>query len=146
MNKKLIPVFVLVVVIVGALCFFAGTKLSSKNKSFGPGQNGFSTDGQAMENGFAGANRGSGSSAFGTIIAKDEESLTIETQNGGSKTILLSGDTKVSKTIDGIFDDLEVGKTVTVSGKSNSDGSLTATSIDLRSLLTSMPGSESKTQ
>ena len=67
----------------------------------------------------------------GEIISKDEESITIKLPNNGSKIIFLSSDTKITKTLDGISDDLKEGTQVSVSGKQNQEGSMTAQSIQI---------------
>lgn len=139
MTKKFIPVFILIIIIVGVGCFFAGSKFGKSNKALGPGGEGFPTNGQAMGSGtIGGSNRSGGNSISGSILSKDDESITVETQSG-SKIVLFSNSTDISKSVDGTSVDLEVGKTVMVSGTSNSDGSLTATSIELRTIPVVMP-------
>jgi len=65
-------------------------------------------------------------------IAKDAASVTIKLRDGGSKIIFLSDQTPVLKSATGTSDDLTVGSNVTVSGKPNQDGSISAESIQIR--------------
>lgn len=58
-------------------------------------------------------------------------SLTIKTSDGSSKIILFSDSTKISKTSDAQLSELTTGQTIAAQGTSNSDGSITAQSIQL---------------
>jgi len=79
-----------------------------------------------------GRNGTNGGSFTGEIISKDDRSIVIKMPDGGSKIIFYSESTKVTKFTDGNSDDLTVGKTVSASGTSNQDGSMTAQSVQLR--------------
>ena len=72
----------------------------------------------------------------GEIIKKDDKSITVKLNNGGSQIILFSDTTKVMKSIDGSAVDLIVGSQVTATGFKNQDGSITAQSIQLRPAIT----------
>jgi hypothetical protein len=129
--KKLIPIIIAVAVVVGDGAFYGGMKYSqSKNlQSFAQRQQSGS---QVMRT--PGANNGNRTGAgfvTGDIITKDK-SITVKLQNGGSKIIFFSDSTEISKSVSGIPDDLEIGKTVMANGTTNQDGSITAQSIQLR--------------
>jgi len=65
------------------------------------------------------------------VISKDEKSLTIKLPDGSSKIVFFSDSTEISKTTEGTIDDIEIGKQIMVSGDQNSDGSITAKTIQL---------------
>jgi hypothetical protein len=74
---------------------------------------------------------GAGGFTTGSIVSKDAGSITIKTSDGNSKIILYSSSTSISETKDTTIDALTVGEDVTVTGSTNSDGTVTATRITL---------------
>lgn len=143
-NKKYVIVVAGLIIIVGA--FFGGMKYGQSKKSITTQdlQNlssdqrqqlfqqtrgaGNSTGGRRG----AGANGQNGNFVNGDIIGKDDKSITVSLNGNGSKIVFFSDTTKIGKIVDGTTADLEVGKQVMVEGTKNSDGSLTAQSIQLR--------------
>ena len=96
---------------------------------------------------FAGRTGGTGrtngmNGAFGTIIAKDASSITVQlggpnatstnSSSTGTRIVLYGDTTQIEKTVSGSAGDLTVGTSVLVNGASNSDGSITASSIQIR--------------
>ena len=77
---------------------------------------------------------GFGGFVNGKIIAKDSNSITVQTVSpvGGSKIIFLDSNTKVAKTVDGKITDLTIGEQVSVTGAANPDGSVNAQSVQIR--------------
>ena len=85
----------------------------------------------------AGANggmRGAAGNGFlsGTIASKDSGSITLNTRDGSSHVVLVTPNTSVSKSVSGTLSDVVVGTTVIISGTTNSDGSVSASLIQLR--------------
>jgi len=137
MKKDLI-ISIIVCIIVGGASFFGGMKYQASQTpapaagapggqyTGGPGGFGGGRVGRG------GAN-GNGGIANGEVLSKDSTGLTLKLRNGGSQIIFVTPTTKTEKTVDGTMDDLAVGKQVMIIGTTNSDGSLTAQSIQLRS-------------
>jgi len=141
--KKILPIIITVVVVIGAGAFYGGMKYGQsktpdfRNLSSEERQQRFSALGGqgAAGEGFQGVrsgNRTGGGFATGEILSKDDQSITIKTQDGGSKIIFYSDTTGIEKFASGSSSDLEIGKTIVVNGTANSDGSVTAQSIQMR--------------
>ena len=122
---------IVIALIVGAISFWGGMQYQkSRVGNFNKGQ--FS-GGANNQNG---NQRGQGNTQrmqpiSGEITSQDEISLTVKTQDGSSKIIVLSEKTVVNKTSEGAKSDLKTGEQVTVIGTNNSDGSLTAQTISI---------------
>ena len=149
MKKWHIAVVVVVVVAVGVGAFFGGRAT---------GGSGTPTVAEAMKvlqsqaqqgngtgfpggNGFAGANGTArrGGAVSGSVIAADATSITVKTSDGGTKIVLVSGSTTVSKVSEGAQADLTVGQNVIVTGTTNTDGSVSATRVQVGATLGAPP-------
>ena len=133
--NKIISTGLLVAVVVGGVSFYGGMKYGQANLSAtsqaGDGQ-GRNRQGGGPGGGGFGGGRNGGGFTDGNVIAKDDKSITIQMRDGGSKIVFYSGTTDVSKFVSGTSDDRQVGKSVMVSGAVNSDGSVTAQSVQIR--------------
>jgi len=133
MKKTLLSILV-VAVVVGGGSFYGGMKYA-ENKAVSDRQQRiqqFGGSGTGFRNGGSG-NRTAGGFASGEILSKDDKSITIKMRDGGSKIIFFSDTTEIGKFVNGALSDLEVGKNIIVNGTANSDGSITAQTIQLRS-------------
>jgi hypothetical protein len=127
MNKKIVG-FIVVLIIVGGGAFYGGMVYAkSQTPARGAFGAGFTGAGRAG----AGARAGGGFTA-GKIISSANGSVTIQEQSGSTEIVLVSDSTQILKSTAGSLSDLAPGTNVTVTGTANSDGSLTATGIQIR--------------
>jgi hypothetical protein len=73
----------------------------------------------------------------GQIATMDSSSITLQLANGNSEVVFYSTSTPVSEPTMVSVNTLKVGTTIMVGGTSNSDGSLTAQTIQVRAAGTS---------
>ncbi len=128
-NKYLIFV---ISVIVGGVGFFAGTKYQQGKP------NEFSRNlpenfeqmrgqmGQHTTNGSSGL-----TTVRGEILSMDDSNVTVKLDDDSSKIVILSDSTGISKSEKGSTEDLTEGIKVTIIGQTNSDGSVTASNIQI---------------
>lgn len=129
--KKILPIIIIAIIVVAGGAFYGGMKYAQSKttaRNFGQGNQ------QRFQG--PGANASSSQSGSGMtngdIIAKDDKSITVKLQNGSSKIIFYSDATQVGKFTNGTAGDLIIGETATINGQTNSDGSITAQSIQIR--------------
>ena len=127
MDKKNIVIVVVVALVFASGGFFGGMKYQqSKTPTRGGGQFAFGAGGQRRA--------GAAGMGFvnGEVISQDTNSITVKNQNGGSQIVILAPSTTYRKAVDGTSGDVTTGKMVTVTGSTNSDGSLTAQNVQIR--------------
>lgn len=124
-NAKVTIIIGLILI---AVAFYGGLKYGQNRQSSGNNIRQMAAAGQ-----FAGRTaRAGGGLTAGTILSLDAKSLTLRLRAGGSKIVLFSTSTEVQKTTQGGVSDLTIGDSISVSGSTNADGSITASSIQLR--------------
>ncbi len=140
MDKKLIGIALAALIIGGAGGYFIGMHHGSSSRQFGMGNGArqFNTTfgGGA---GAGGARRSMGGFTAGQILSMDNQSITIKGMDGSSKIVFFSTSTSVMKSASGSIDDLKTGTEVMVNGTTNPDGSVTASSIQIRGALPTPP-------
>lgn len=151
MNKWW-PAVIAIVVVVGAGAFYGGMRygegrppsaaaamktLSSLTpeqaaQAFQQGGGGFPGAGFAGAGGGRRNGAAGGGLVNGEVVSKDAQSVTVKLADGSTKIVFYSASTTVSKSATGTAADLTAGTGVLVTGTTNSDGSVTATRIQLR--------------
>ncbi len=149
-NSVVVPI---IVGVVGAGLGFAGgtvyAKYSAQN-NFRPmvgtnrpnggdqnfrgtaGSNGKNTNGSAQGNTLL---QMRGGAVTGQVTAKDDKSLTIKLNDGSSRIVNLSDSTTYRISSESSLDKIEVGTVVATFGSANSDGSTTATSVEINHMM-----------
>jgi hypothetical protein len=130
MSKKKGPmVAVALMLLAGMGGFFGGT--TYQKTQAGTALGGFSAGGgPSMAGQIQNGSQSQGMApTSGAILSSDSKSLTIKTSDGSSKIVLLKTDVAINKLSKVSLTDLKKGENVTVFGTSNSDGSLTASSV-----------------
>jgi hypothetical protein len=140
-NKKIVGVVVIGLLVAG-ISFWGGMTYAGNNlkKANANRQGNFSQNGFGGQNGGRMARGGAGGGLVsGKVLSVDANSMTVALGNGGpqgtqggSKIVLFSPTTKIEKTVDGIVADVVVGKQVMITGTANPDGSVSATSVQIR--------------
>lgn len=86
-----------------------------------------------------------GGAVNGTILSMDAKSMTVKMSDGSTKIVLFSGLTTYSNTATASQTDLKTGSTVAVFGTPNSDGSVTASNVQINPISFRPQGSPSPT-
>jgi len=141
--KKIIPM-VIAIVVVGGISFYGGMKYDQSKKSNTGGSDNFAnlTPAERQQR-FAqaggmrrGGTGGLGDAGFvnGELISIDGGSMILKSTDGGSKVVIYSTSTQVMKFSSGAMSDLKVGDNLMINGSTNQGGSITAQTIQIRSL------------
>lgn len=128
--KKYMPI-IIAVFIIGAVSFYGGIRYGVNNnikQQSAIGQGNYQQGERQRGTGF-GQN---GGAVSGSIISKDDKSITVQTRDGGSKIIFVSSSTEVMESVQGTSNDLFEGQQITAIGNINSDGSITGQTIQIR--------------
>jgi hypothetical protein len=146
-KNQNIVIMVLIAIIFAGAGFFGGIKYQQSQTQaqrtqlagqFGNRALGNGTNGGNGANGANGAgNRGGfrGGQILGDIISVDAKSITVKLADGSSKIVLFSDTTPINQASAAAVSDLKVGDKVAAFGTANSDGSVTAQSIQLNPVM-----------
>ncbi|MEI6316558.1 MAG: hypothetical protein WCO65_02425 [bacterium] len=124
-TKKVIIIWGVIAVVLMFGCYYLGYHNGKGSV--------VQTVGMGMRGGAGGFNRGGmGGAVTGTVLSKDATSITVQGRDGSSKIVLYATSTQFAKSTSGTIDDVSVGAQVVIVGKTNTDGSVTAQSIQIR--------------
>ena len=119
-------------VVVGALCaivfFFVGKSVGAS----GAASSARSAFASSTRGGFAGRAGAGGGFAAGQIVSLSANSMTIQLANGNSEVVFYSSSTQIVAPQTVPVSSLKAGSQVMVGGTTNSDGSVTASTIQVR--------------
>lgn len=125
-NANLAIAVVATLIIAGGAGFFGGMKYQeSRRGSFARQLNG-----QGIRPGQNGTRQGF-RPVSGEIISSDATSVTVKLTDGSTKIVILTDKMTINKAEAATKDDLKTGVTVAVFGTENTDGTVTAESIQL---------------
>lgn len=131
--KKNIIILIIAIIVAGGGGFFGGMQYQKMT-----GTKVATTGGQGFNRGnFTGsvnsqrARNGAGFTAGSILSKNDDTSFTVKLAAGGSEIVFLSASSKIMKSATGTVADLIPGAQVVISGTANTDGSITATSVQL---------------
>ncbi len=136
-NEHFLLILIAVFLIGGGIGFIAGKGMVNKNPQ-NPQLGFVNRGGQSgmMNGGNRGGQGGSmmrgGGFASGEVSSVDTNSIVVKMRDGSSKIVLYAPSTEIGKFTTGVLSDVVVGKQIMVSGTANSDGSVTATNIQIR--------------
>lgn len=139
----MIVIVILSLLVGGGIGFFGGTQYQKSQRPSFTGQFGNGQLGTRTGTGANGA-RFRGNGANGTILSVDNNSITVKLADGSSKIVLLTGSTSINKASAASTGDLTTGETVAAFGTTNSDGSITATNVQINPMMRG-PGGPSGT-
>lgn len=136
MNKRSIGIGVIFCLLGVGVGFLGGYQY--RNYILGKQRTGFAvggTNGQRFVTNRSGnmntASGFRGGAVVGSVLSIDASSMTVKLQDGSSKIVILGGSTGYSNTTAAASTDIKVGNEVAVFGSPNSDGSVTATNVQI---------------
>lgn len=146
MKQNTIVLMIVLLLVVGGISFGMGYKVSESKKTnvagFARGANGNGGQFGALRNGTPGSAmmRGGNRQTIGEVISLDDKTMTVKMLDGSSKIVLLSSTMTISKSTDAPKTDLKIGSKVAVFGTTNTDGSQTATQVELDPRMPNLTG------
>jgi hypothetical protein len=123
--KKNLTILIIAILVAGGAGFFGGMQYQKGVKVAAPAG--------AARAGFAGARTRTAGAGFtnGQILSKTDSSLTIKLASGGSEIVFLAPSSQIMQSSTTTIANLNVGENIMVTGATNSDGSVTAKTVQV---------------
>ncbi len=139
MKNNNLLITIIIAVVVGAVGFFGGMQYQKSNTSSlngvaGGGGAFMRGQGRQFQGRFGGGTNGNATgrgAVLGKIIDSNNNTITVQLRDGSSKIAVLSDKTTYETTTQASKTDLKTGVPVAVIGTTNSDGSVTADSVQI---------------
>jgi hypothetical protein len=129
-NTNMIIVAAAVLIIVAAAGGFFGGMMFQKSQIASAGAMGRSNF-AARFGGQAGQNAAAFRPVRGQVLSTSANSLTVKMSDGSTRIVVLSSSTSFVQSTKAALTDIKTGDTVNVVGTANSDGSVTATDVQI---------------
>jgi hypothetical protein len=125
--KKNIIILIIVIVIAAGAGFYGGMLFGKQSGTKAAAST------TAARGSFGGARTRTAGAGFtnGQILSKTDNSLTIKLAAGGSEIVFLAPSSQIMKSATTTVTNLNIGDTVMVTGTTNSDGSVTAKTVQV---------------
>lgn len=135
-NKNtILIVSVILIILAGGGGFFGGMQYQKSQRGTLAGGQFTRGTGAGRFGGGAGGANGANRPVLGQIVSSDDKSITVKMSDGSTKIVILSSSTSINKADKGSAADLKIGETVAAFGIANSDGSITAQSVQLNPMM-----------
>lgn len=138
MQTKHMIIAVALIILALAGGFFAGMQYQKSQRAGFAGAYGTFQNGQMMRR-FSRQAETAYRPVRGQVVSVDKNSITVKLPNGNSKIVVLSLSTQFIKSASAAASDVKKGDTIMVVGTQNSDGSVTATDVQINPPLLARP-------
>lgn len=136
-SKTVVISALLILVALGA-GFFGGMVYQKGKTAIRNGMYTFTQGGQMMRGRF-GQNGQNFRPVRGQVLSIDSNGLTVKLSDGSSKIIVVSPSTQFNKSETATASDIKTGDTIMIVGTQNSDGSVTASDVQINPLTVNRP-------
>jgi len=131
--KNTTLIMIVLVIVVGAAGFFGGMQYQKSQRSSFAGQ--FGGAGNGTFGSRTGTGRNGARPVNGDILNSDDKSITVKLADGSTMIVLVTSSTTINKATTATKSDLTTGVKVAAFGTTNSDGTMTATNIQINPMM-----------